>query len=90
MPLIVDGNGVDVSRIYRMSEHVAGNVGVPGSRSAIVCNNAPRNQTGQSMEISKKHVLRQYRACPFVVPMSLHSKELKLLDYIMDERLDKW
>lgn len=73
-----------------MSEHVVGNVDISGSRSAIVCNNAPRNQTRQSMENPKKHVLHQYRAGPFVVPMSLHSKELKLLNYIMDEGLDKW
>lgn len=81
MPLIVEANGVDASEICRMSEQLVTNADFVGPRSA--------NQSGQCICNQNTHVLRQYRAGPFAVPMALHYKELMLLEYIMDECLDK-
>lgn len=77
MPLIVEANGVDASEICRMLEQLVTNADFVGPRSA--------NQSGQCICNQNMHVLRQYRAGPFVVPIALHYKE-----YIVDEGLDKW
>lgn len=86
----VKGNGIDASDVCTMCKREIGNVDSEGSKQPYFRYNGAATESEQSFCDPKKHPLRQYRAGPFVIPMSLQSKEIMLLEYIMNEDLDKW
>ncbi|KAK9229924.1 hypothetical protein WN944_022890 [Citrus x changshan-huyou] len=88
--MTVKGNGIDASDVCTMCKREIGNVDNEGSKQPCFRYNGAAIESEQSFCDPKKHPLRQYRAGPFVVPMSLQSKEIMLLEYIMNEDLDKW
>ncbi|KAH9779915.1 hypothetical protein KPL71_007885 [Citrus sinensis] len=88
-PLIVEGNAFETVDTCSLSKGV-GNIDIEGSSILCFVNNASAAESRQSCREQNKHLSRQYRAGPFVVPMSLHSEEIMLLEYIMAEDLDEW
>ncbi|XP_052287315.1 uncharacterized protein LOC102628784 [Citrus sinensis] len=88
--MTVKGNGIDASDVCIMCKREIGNGDSEGSKQPCFRYNSAATESEQSFCDPKKHPLRQYRASPFVVPMSLQSKEIMLLEYIMNEDLDKW
>ncbi|XP_052287199.1 uncharacterized protein LOC127898748 [Citrus sinensis] len=89
-PLIVEGNVFEAVDTCSLSKGVVGNINIEGSSILCFVNNASAAESRQSCREQNKHLSRQYRAGPFVVPMSLHSEEIMLLEYIMAEDLDEW
>ena len=88
--MTVKGNGIDASEVCTKCKREIRNVDSEGSKLPCFRNNGAATESEQSFSDPKKHPLRQYRAGPFVVPMSLQWKEIMLLEYIMNEDLDKW
>ena len=89
-PLIAQGNAFQAADTCSLRKGVVGNIDIEGSSILCFVNNTSAAESPQSCSDPNKHLSRHYRAGPFVVPMSLHSEEIMLLEYIMAEKLDKW